>query len=838
MGKKLGIGIVLFLVFLSVVSLSYSDKLQFYPLSLVLTVGNDAGNQDIENVRTIYFNLSSSLNLTEGQVGWDPEDGTLEVGLKGGNVNLQIGQENVIRVKASENVLNGQVVYIDGADGSNPTISLANGSNPVIADKTIGVATEDISTNQFGYVTTFGLVRELDTSSYTEGQEVYLSTTELGNFTSTEGDIKIGVIVRSQVNEGVLFTTIRTAGSGGEVNTTNLVPYTGATQDVELGNYDLYSTNGTLGANEFCLGGDCLNSWSSTTGASETYVQSRGEQLITNGRGQMLSNYNFDDYGFVRDEAVDSFGSFSIICTNHNLCYNTSGDFRINDGRTNDEYIAVDTSKSYKLSVWGKANETVPTTYFGIVAYDSDYKSISASTHQRLNNGTIGSSDTYLSQDLKIGDTEVCMVDLGGWVNNTATRTYQRSIIFFNYTNDQGYTYPDFTYSRYLAPNDLWNDVDINYTSNCITLKSAWTYSNPKHVNGTWTAGFPLSQKSSGAQYKYIANPTSDLNETWQLLSGAIGRLDTSGSNLGNMFSPGTAFIKLLFLNNYAGTKPIQIWYSSFDFKEMPVSSELTSPGSGTYTSISVPNGGGEVANIKVSYNGYLGINTDDISPDYPLVVGNQKDGIGLYVEYDVSADDFIDRSDVSTDKNILETFKDGSELLNPDGSINHKALGQCYRSWEVPDQSRPVPVYETVPTQDENGNWYTVEQVKEITFPYMKTVEGWSTSCEKAVTRQALAQINNAITINDKIVDTDTILTSNIYTKSKVPIPAFNYVELFDIDTIDKKTTHFAYEVINGTEVLNMEERIVALEGAVSQLATELCLYESKYTWCDKLKK
>lgn len=78
-------------------------------------------------------------------------------------------------------------------------------------------------------------------------------------------------------------------------------------------------------------------------------------------------------------------------------------------------------------------------------------------------------------------------------------------------------------------------------------------------------------------------------------------------------------------------------------------------------------------------------------------------------------------------------------------------------------------------------------------------------------------------------------VYAENYYTMSKVPISSKNYVESFDIDTLKNKQTHYSVENYKGTKVLNMETRIVELEGAIAQLSTELCSVSKKYTWCKK---
>jgi len=128
----------------------------------------------------------AGVPTTEGTLSWDSDDHTLAVSTQFSNVTLQVGQEIHMRVtnKSSVDIKNGEVVYIDGAQGNRPTIALADASD---ADKykMIGMCTHDIDDNANGIVTVRGIVRELDTNAFTEGDLVYLSATTPGGLQNT-----------------------------------------------------------------------------------------------------------------------------------------------------------------------------------------------------------------------------------------------------------------------------------------------------------------------------------------------------------------------------------------------------------------------------------------------------------------------------------------------------------------------------------------------------------------------------------------------------------------------------------------------------------------------------
>jgi hypothetical protein len=74
-----------------------------------LTVAGDITFTEgsVQNANYIQFDVTYVDGQSEGRLQWNSEDGALEVGLPGGNVNLQIGQEHVVRVRN----ITGSLIY-------------------------------------------------------------------------------------------------------------------------------------------------------------------------------------------------------------------------------------------------------------------------------------------------------------------------------------------------------------------------------------------------------------------------------------------------------------------------------------------------------------------------------------------------------------------------------------------------------------------------------------------------------------------------------------------------------------------------------------------------------
>lgn len=131
------------------------------------------------DITGIDFDTVDSISSAVGRLSWDDGEGTLSLGLKGGNVNLQLGQEEVsLCYNGTGSQINkGSVVYISGAQGQRPSISLADADTEATSSKTFGIVAENISDGAEGFVATFGVVMGLNTLGFTAGQALWLSST-------------------------------------------------------------------------------------------------------------------------------------------------------------------------------------------------------------------------------------------------------------------------------------------------------------------------------------------------------------------------------------------------------------------------------------------------------------------------------------------------------------------------------------------------------------------------------------------------------------------------------------------------------------------------------------
>lgn len=149
---------------------------------------NDSGELVVQDTDHLDFDVTPTGAAAVGRLRWSETDGVLEFGALGGAVNIQIGQENVIRVvnKTGGNLTDGTVCYVNDAQGNRPTVAKAKADSETTSHGLICILTEDIAKNQEGFATTFGVVRGFNTSGFVDGATLYLSAATAGELTSTK----------------------------------------------------------------------------------------------------------------------------------------------------------------------------------------------------------------------------------------------------------------------------------------------------------------------------------------------------------------------------------------------------------------------------------------------------------------------------------------------------------------------------------------------------------------------------------------------------------------------------------------------------------------------------
>lgn len=175
------------------------------------------------SVATDYVDLNLNAPIPADKPGrayWNLDDGTMDVDLYGGSV-LQVGQEMHFYAKNTSGglIAKGTPVMFTGTVGASGKLefglAVADGSVP--SDYMMGVTDQDVADNDFGYVTSFGLVRGFNTTGtpygevWNDGDLLYFDPATPGTWTNVEPaapniDVPVAVVVNaSSAGAGSIF---------------------------------------------------------------------------------------------------------------------------------------------------------------------------------------------------------------------------------------------------------------------------------------------------------------------------------------------------------------------------------------------------------------------------------------------------------------------------------------------------------------------------------------------------------------------------------------------------------------------------------------------------------
>lgn len=178
---------------------------------------DDSGNMDTVTSKADAFDIDTTATpaAAVGRLSWDDGNGTAQLGMKGGNVTLQLGEELLARVYNDSGVAltDGQIVYISGAQGNRIAVKLAKADSETTSAGTLGMVTEPIAIGAEGFITVVGTVNGLNTSALTAGNLIYLSATTAGAYTTTAPAapyhrVTLGYVERVHAAAGSIYVKV------------------------------------------------------------------------------------------------------------------------------------------------------------------------------------------------------------------------------------------------------------------------------------------------------------------------------------------------------------------------------------------------------------------------------------------------------------------------------------------------------------------------------------------------------------------------------------------------------------------------------------------------------
>jgi len=205
-------------------------------------------------------------------------------------------------------------------------------------------------------------------------------------------------------------------------------------------------------------------------------------------------------------------------------------------------WFRVDTSEAYRLTASPSPQVAEgDLRLLPLHSFDIDRKPIEA-IHVTKHSAAV---DTTLAADLSPGDKFLLLADASGWSNQPWESATTRALAWYGYTNSQGQTYDDYTYTRNLATGEgdgLWAAGSIWYDASVgayrVPLLEPW--SGP-----ALAAGAAVRNAAAGIDFTQpIAELSSDDDVRWPQLSATIAGEWIDGERDEHKFLPGTAYVQ------------------------------------------------------------------------------------------------------------------------------------------------------------------------------------------------------------------------------------------------------------------------------------------------------
>lgn len=196
----------------------------------VITV-SDTGT--ISAVDAISFDVSPTAGQVGGRMVWDPAEGTVALGFDT-SVICELGAGLYTRIynNTGSPLTKGTSVYVNGSSGTRLTVAKALGTSDATSANTIGLVAEDIDIGNEGFVKVKGVINNINTNAFNEGDVLYVSTSTAGNITNSKPvgplhSVKIGYCVKKSAGAGIIYVDVQ---NGFELNELHDVDITGYAQ--------------------------------------------------------------------------------------------------------------------------------------------------------------------------------------------------------------------------------------------------------------------------------------------------------------------------------------------------------------------------------------------------------------------------------------------------------------------------------------------------------------------------------------------------------------------------------------------------------------------------------
>ncbi len=176
-----------------------------------ITTGTQSWQFNADGSET--FSSATAVSVAAGKLWYDDTTGAWNLGMGGGMITQQVGEELFRYGKASAAITDSplQLIYKTGSVGASGAITFAPAvAGITVYDQILGCATEDIALNSFGRVTTYGVINGITTNGTAYG-EVWADNDDIYYNPVTGGLTKVEP---SAPNMKLFVGTVITAGNG------------------------------------------------------------------------------------------------------------------------------------------------------------------------------------------------------------------------------------------------------------------------------------------------------------------------------------------------------------------------------------------------------------------------------------------------------------------------------------------------------------------------------------------------------------------------------------------------------------------------------------------------
>ena len=348
---------------------------------MVTTRGNVTVNTiDVGGVKTDYllFDTAATPTLQVGMMAWNPQDGTADLRLMGNNVTLQVGQENVARVvnKTGADLLeaNYQAVKITGAQGNRLKVGLARADSDPNSTDTLGLVTETISNNQEGFVTTSGLIRNINTTgslqgeTWADGDVIYLSPTTFGRVTNIkplapQHTVIMGFVVRAHATQGQIYVKV---DNGYEIDELHNVRIT----SVANGQFLVYDSTLQVWKNQSVT--IPTGTVTSVTVSGGSGISTTGSPITTSGTITVTNTDKGSDQFIFKNVAVAGQSTIVADSNNDTLTVSSGTGISLTTNASTDTLTITNSAPDQIVSITGAGTSVVTGTYPNFTVTSAD----------------------------------------------------------------------------------------------------------------------------------------------------------------------------------------------------------------------------------------------------------------------------------------------------------------------------------------------------------------------------------------------------------------------------------------------------------------------------------